>query len=158
MKKKDWIRTLSRIAFVIYMLVLVYFLLLSDGFGRTVRRDEFHYNLIPFVEIIRFVKYRDEIGFYNVMINLVGNVVAFIPFGALIRWVVNRGVQWYHVMGYTFLFSLSVELLQLIAKVGSFDVDDLILNTFGGLLGYFVYYLLRRIDRIMDDCKQRRSG
>lgn len=158
MKKKDWIRTLSRIAFVIYMLVLVYFLLLSDGFGRTVRRDEFHYNLIPFVEIIRFVKYRDEIGFYNVMINLVGNVVAFIPFGALIRWVVNRGVQWYHVMGYTFLFSLSVELLQLIAKVGSFDVDDLILNTFGGLLGYFVYYLLRRIDRMMDDCKQRRSG
>jgi len=42
------------------MIVLVYFLLLSDGFGRTVRRDEFQYNLVPFVEILRFVRYREE--------------------------------------------------------------------------------------------------
>ncbi len=157
MKKRDWIRVLSRIAFVIYMLVLVYFLLLSDGFGRTMRRDDFQFNLIPFVEIIRFVKYREYIGFYNVMINLVGNVVAFIPFGALIRWVVNRSVRWYHVMGYTVMFSLSVELLQLVAKVGSFDVDDLILNTLGGVLGYFVYYILRWIDQWMDTRKQKRG-
>lgn len=150
MKKNDWIRILSRVAFVIYMLVLVYFLLLSDGFGRTVRRDEYQFNLIPFVEIIRFVKYREYIGFYNVLINLVGNVVAFIPFGALIRWVINKSVTWYHVMGYTFLFSLSVELLQLIAKVGAFDVDDLILNTLGGLVGFFVYFILRWMDQTFD--------
>lgn len=156
MKKREWIQNLSRIAFVIYMIVLVYFLLLSDGFGRTVQRAEFQFNLIPFVEIIRFVKYREYLGMYNVMINLVGNVVAFIPFGALIRWVINRSVNWYHVVGYTFLFSLSVELLQLVAKVGSFDVDDLILNTLGGLIGYFVYYILRWIDRIYDKCKDKR--
>ena len=158
MKKRDWIRALSRIAFVIYMIVLVYFLLLSDGFGRTVQRDEYQFNLIPFVEIMRFVTYREYLGFYNVMINLVGNVVAFIPFGALIRWVINRSVRWYHVMGYTFLFSLSVELLQLIAKVGDFDVDDLILNTFGGLLGFFVYCILRWFDRILDICKDKRRN
>ena len=157
MKKRDWIRVLSRIAFLIYMLVLVYFLLLSDGFGRTMRREDFQFNLIPFVEIIRFVKYREYIGFYNVMINLVGNVVAFIPFGALIRFVVNHSVRWYHVMGYTILFSLSVELLQLVAKVGSFDVDDLILNTLGGVLGYVVYYFLRWLDQQMDARKQKRS-
>lgn len=157
MKKKDWIRTLSRIAFVVYMLVLVYFLLLSDGFGRTVRRDEYHFNLIPFVEIIRFVKYREYLGYYNVMINLLGNVIAFIPFGALIRWVIDKSVRWYHVMGYTFLFSLSVELLQLVAKVGSFDVDDLILNTFGGVVGFFVYYLLRWMDKILEQWRSERS-
>ena len=156
MKKRDWIRMVSRIVFVIYMLVLVYFLLLSDGFGRTVRRDEFQFNLTPFVEIIRFVTYREYLGFYNVMINLAGNVIAFIPFGALIRWVINKSVRWYHVMGYTFLFSLSVELLQLVAKVGAFDVDDLILNTAGGLLGYFVYCMLRWIDRIYDVWREKR--
>ena len=32
-----------------------------------------------------------------------------------------------------------MELLQLVFKVGSFDVDDLFLNTIGGLLGYLVY-------------------
>ncbi len=156
MKKRDWIRTISRIFFGIYMLVLVYFLLLSDGFGRTMRYSEFHFNLVPFDEIVRFVKYREYIGFSSVVINLIGNVAAFIPFGALLRWVVNRRVTWYYIMGNTFLFSLSVELLQLIAKVGVFDVDDLILNTLGGLLGYFVYYLLRWIDQKGDKCCQRR--
>ena len=40
---------------------------------------------------------------------------------------------------YSFELSLLVELLQLVFKVGSFDVDDLFLNTIGGLLGYLVY-------------------
>ncbi len=154
MNKKDWIRVGSLLAFSVYMLILVYFLLLSDGFGRTVRYDEIHYNLIPFVEIARFIKYRESIGFFSVMINLVGNVVAFIPFGALIRWVINRRVTWYQVTGYTFLFSLSVELLQLVAKVGSFDVDDLMLNTLGGLLGFFVYRVLRLADHKFDKNKK----
>lgn len=156
MKKRDWIRTLSRLAFAIYMFVLVYFLLLSDGFGRTVPSEEFHFNLIPFVEIIRFIKYREYIGFYSVTLNLVGNVIAFIPFGALIRWVINRKVRWFHVVGYTFLFSLSVELLQLIAKVGAFDVDDLILNTLGGLIGFFVYYTLKWLDELLEQWKEKK--
>jgi glycopeptide antibiotics resistance protein len=40
-----------------------------------------------------------------------------------------------------------VELLQLVAKVGVFDVDDLILNTLGGLLGFWVYYVLLLVNR-----------
>lgn len=157
MKKRDWIRIFSRVAFTVYMLFLVYFLLLSDGFGRTVRYDEFHFNLVPFVEILRFVKYREYIGFFYVVLNLLGNVIAFVPFGALIRWVINRSVKWYQAVGYTFLFSMSVELLQLVAKVGVFDVDDLILNTFGGLLGFFVYSMLRWLDGVHDRNRRRKS-
>ena len=44
----------------------------------------------------------------------------------------------------TFQMSLTVEVLQLLFRVGSFDVDDLILNTLGGILGYF---LLKKIER-----------
>ncbi len=157
MTKKEWIRIFSKIAFVIYMIILVYFLLLSDGFGRTVRHDSFHYNLIPFTEIMRFVKYRDYIGFDNVMLNLLGNVIAFVPFGALVRFVINRSVRWYEVVLYTFCFSLSVELLQLVAKVGSFDVDDLILNTLGGLIGYIVYYILKKLDQLSDTVQRKRG-
>ena len=124
------------------MMILVYFLLLSDGFGRMNGYTEFRYNLVPFQEIIRFVKYRDYIDFFSVIVNLFGNVVAFMPFGALIRWVINRKVRWYQAVLYTFLFSLCVELLQLVAKVGVFDVDDLILNTLGGMIGFLVYYVL----------------
>lgn len=147
MKKRKIIRIISRICFVIYMIVLVYFLLLSDGFGRSEGYSDYRYNLVPFQEIIRFIKYRAYIDFQSVIINLLGNVVAFMPFGALIRWVVNRRMRWYQAVAYTFLFSLCVELLQLVAMVGVFDVDDLILNTLGGLLGFFVYYLLLLINR-----------
>lgn len=146
-RKRDIIRVLSRICFGIYMIILIYFLLLSDGFGRVNGYIDFHYNLVPFREIIRFIKYRDYIDFYSVVVNLIGNVAAFMPFGALIRWVVNKRVRWYQAVLYTLLFSLSVELLQLVAKVGVFDVDDLILNTIGGLFGFWVYYILLLVNR-----------
>jgi glycopeptide antibiotics resistance protein len=129
------------------MVVLVYFLLLSDGFGRSVSYSDYRYNLVPFREILRFVRYRQYIDFSSVVLNLLGNVVAFMPYGALIRWVINRRVHWYQAVGYTLFFSLCVELVQLVARVGVFDVDDLILNTLGGLLGFWVYYVLLRMNR-----------
>ena len=147
MEKRRIIRSVSRICFVIYMALLVYFLLLSDGFGRGEGYENYRYNLVPFQEIMRFIKYYEYIDFPSVVINLLGNIVAFMPFGALIRWVVNRKTRWYQATAYTFLFSLCVELLQLLAKVGVFDVDDLILNTLGGLMGFWVYYLLLLINR-----------
>ncbi len=147
MEKRRIIRSVSRICFVIYMALLVYFLLLSDGFGRGEGYENYRYNLVPFQEIMRFIKYYEYIDFPSVVINLLGNIVAFMPFGALIRWVVNRKTRWYQATAYTFLFSLCVELLQLVAKVGVFDVDDLILNTLGGLMGFWVYYLLLLINR-----------
>ena len=42
---------------------------------------------------------------------------------------------------YSFELSLLVEVLQLVTKVGSFDVDDLLLNTVGGILGFLIYKL-----------------
>ena len=147
MKKRKIIRIISRILFCIYMICLVYFLFLSDSFGRTSGRSDYKYNLVPFQEIKRFILYWDVIGPVMSCINLFGNVVAFIPFGALIRWVLNRKVRWYEAVFNTFLFSLGIELIQLITKVGSFDVDDIILNTIGGFLGFVVYYILLLINR-----------
>ncbi len=80
-------------------------------------------------------------------INLLGNIVAFMPFGALIRWVLNRRVRWYEATIYTFIFSLEVEFIQFIGRIGVFDVDDIILNTLGGFLGFIVYYILLLINR-----------
>ena len=47
---------------------------------------------------------------------------------------------------YTFVFSLFVETIQLVTQTGTFDVDDLILNTFGGFLAAVMYkiYLITR--------------
>lgn len=147
MKKRKIIRDISRLCFVIYMAFLVYFLFLSDEFGRSGEFSLRNINLVPFREIKRFVRSLHVLPFRMIVINLLGNVCAFVPFGALIRWVIDKKIRWYQACGYTFLFSLCVEVLQLVGRVGVFDVDDLILNTFGGLLGFWVYYLLLLVNQ-----------
>ena len=47
----------------------------------------------------------------------------------------------------SFLFSLIIESCQYIFKVGVFDVDDLLLNTIGGLIGYIIYKIAVMIYR-----------
>ena len=44
-----------------------------------------------------------------------------------------------------FLFSLFVESVQLVSKVGSFDVDDMILNTAGAAIGYMMYTAVQQM-------------
>ena len=43
--------------------------------------------------------------------------------------------------------SFCVETFQLITKVGSFDVDDLLLNTVGGILGYIIFVICNTVRR-----------
>lgn len=133
------------------MIALIYFLLISDMYGRTSGYTQYRYNFVPFTEILRFMRAStnpaSSLSLLDVGLNLVGNVLAFAPFGALIRWVRNKKTKFWTATAYTFFFSLCIETLQLVTKVGVFDIDDIILNTMGGMLGYFCYYVLASIDR-----------
>ncbi|MDD6306413.1 MAG: VanZ family protein [Clostridiales bacterium] len=137
-------RTVAGILFLIYFFVLFYFLFFSEEMGRTYSERVYHYNLVPFKEIGRFIRYRNVLGRKAVVLNLVGNVVAFMPFGAFLPIFSVRCRRILCTVWYSFELSLVVELLQLIFKVGSFDVDDLLLNTVGGMLGFLVYFLAVR--------------
>ncbi|MGO4270461.1 VanZ family protein [Paenibacillus sp. TAF58] len=76
------------------------------------------------------------------VINLVGNILAFMPYGIFI--VVLRKSKMISLIG-VFIqslgLSLLLECLQVFFSIGNFDVDDLILNSFGGLLGYGIFRL-----------------
>ena len=67
------------------------------------------------------------------------------PFGFFLPVIWERMKKWYTVTVLGFIFSLCIETIQLVCRVGSFDVDDLLLNTAGGLLGFLVYKAWRRI-------------
>ena len=88
---------------------------------------------------------RKNYGIAVTIINLLGNVVCFIPFGYLvpkmIKYIKNTNIV--VVMALTFMFSLVIETIQLVLKVGAFDVDDLILNTLGGAIGYLLMKTVR---------------
>lgn len=133
-------RIISITIFVIYIIALCYFLFFAESMGRTSRGDEYHYNLQPLFEIKRIWRGRHILGMKYVILNFVGNVVAFIPFGYFIPKIVKKKIGLFYTVLFSFEFSLVVELTQLITRTGSFDVDDLILNTLGGLIGYILYY------------------
>ena len=88
---------------------------------------------------MRFIKYHHVLGWQAVALNIWGNIIAFMPFGSFLPIYSKRCRNVWMTVLYSFELSLLVELLQLVFKVGSFDVDDLFLNTIGGLLGYLVY-------------------
>ncbi len=144
---------IAGILFVLYFAVLFYFLFFSEEMGRTYSERTYHYNLVPFKEIGRFIRYHRTLGTGTVLLNIVGNVAAFVPFGIFLPVFSARCRKVWFTVFYSFELSLLVELLQLVTKVGSFDVDDLILNTVGGLAGFLIYLLGKRILR-GDGCEK----
>jgi len=128
-------------AFTLYISVLVYFLFFADMFGRTTGATNYRYNLTPFKEIRRFLVYSGQLGASSVFTNLIGNVVAFIPFGIFLPILSNHRLKFHQVTVFTFALTLSIELTQLISRVGIFDVDDMILNTLGGIIGYLMFFV-----------------
>ena len=136
-QSKERIRRLGRILFYIYIALLSYFLFFSERYGRTVG-EEYRYNLELFAEIRRFFKYRHLLSTESFLLNMLGNVVAFMPFGFFIP-VITKKRSFFNVAFLSFELTLLIELMQLIFKVGIFDIDDLFLNTLGGILGYVCY-------------------
>ena len=139
---------LGKILFILYIIFLVYFLFLSDWYGREGVMDEYHYNLVLFKEIKRFIQYRHQLGTFAVFSNLFGNILIFMPVGYFSAMAGKRR-SFFKTLFWSFCLTFCVELMQLITKVGCFDVDDLCLNTFGVILGYICYYLSKKIIRAL---------
>lgn len=134
------------VIFLFYLIFLAYFLFFSDYFGRGSRsQDVYSYNLIPFKEITRFIVYRHVVGMESFLLNIVGNIAGFMPFGFFLPIISRRSRRHFNTALLSFLFSLCIETVQLVFKVGSFDVDDMILNTLGGILGFIFYKFVQHI-------------
>ncbi len=139
-RRKQIIRRCGKVAFVCYLILLSYFLFLSELHDHVYGiHAQYHYNLVPFREILRFWNAREQLGFNAVFLNLFGNVLGFLPLGALLP----AAFPWFHHAYRTIptgiLFSLMVETLQLLTLIGRFDVDDVILNSLGVALGYICF-------------------
>lgn len=154
MRKK--LRTLGKILSGFYILFLFYFLIFSDWYGRTGIMQEYHYNLELFREIKRFWNYREQLGVFVTATNLLGNVIIFLPLGFLMP-MASKYRSFLATTVNCLLLSLAVELFQLISRVGSFDVDDLLLNTIGGILGYISFLICNKVRRKYGTTGQRKD-
>lgn len=148
---------LSFILLVMYGLLVVYFVLFSDRLGRVEGYSTFRYNLVPFVEIHRFIMYRDHMSTGAFILNLIGNLLVFFPFGFLIPIWRTKKTGLIRIIIYSFLGSLCIETLQLVTRVGVFDVDDLLLNTLGGVLGWIGYLIMLWLFRVTVSRKNQKG-
>lgn len=95
----------------------------------------FRVNLIPFVNLTDYETRS------SMLLNVIGNSAMFIPTGIITPLIYKRKFLGTILTG--FLISLTIELIQLPFAVRCSDVDDLILNTLGCLVGYMVYAFVR---------------
>ncbi len=92
-------------------------------------------NLEPFQTIKLYWNWNHH---YWSTINLVGNVVALIPFGYLLPASFPK-IKFFKTIFIGIIFILLIEFSQLFTGLGEFDVDDILLNFFGVLIGYILF-------------------
>ena len=140
-KEKSKPHPFAVLLFALYLVLLFYLLFFSETYGRTMDSG-YRYNLELFKEIKRFWSNRETLGLDSVVTNLLGNIIAFAPFGFFLPMLCRMGKNLFGCVILTALFSFMVEVVQLFTKVGAFDVDDIFLNAIGGLVGFLAYCLL----------------
>lgn len=93
-------------------------------------------NFIPFKTIKMYIDYAYKLNSFE---NLAGNILVFVPFGFLFPMVKTQKKHFWDMFAHVFLFVLGIEVFQLFSAFGAFDVDDIILNCFGAVIGYIGY-------------------
>lgn len=91
------------------------------------------------------------------LFGVVMNIIMFIPFGIGIPLLWKNGNTFVRTTFVGFVFSLLIEISQLF-NFRATDIDDLIMNTLGTMIGYGIYYLLLRKITIfqMDNCNKKK--
>lgn len=116
-----------------------------SGFHIDIRISEISF--IPFEGIIEMLQ--GGITTHS-FINIIGNIVMFMPIGFLLPLIYTKINSYKKVLVIGFCTSLLIELSQLFLTRGT-DVDDLILNTLGSILGYLAFTIFRRIFNIFTE-------
>jgi glycopeptide antibiotics resistance protein len=124
------------------MLIYVIYLFVLFQLVTTVDFKSYSNNFIPFKEMLRY-----DITSKLFIRNVIGNIVIFIPFGYLISDTIYMNTKHKNiiiVLIFVLLTSLGIETTQM--YIGrSFDVDDIILNFAGGLVGYISFLIIKKL-------------
>lgn len=145
------LKTLNYLLFMLYLIILANVIIFKNGSALHMSK---HYrteipfaqwisgmNFIPLKTIIPYLK--GEPSAHIALENLLGNILAFSPLGFLLPIIFLQCKEFKNIFWISLGTSLLIEILQLVFYLGSCDIDDLILNIFGSLLGFGLYCFFR---------------
>ena len=131
--KKTFIfyKEILSLGFIVYIICLFHVVTFQDVSWSTS-------NFIPFTEMFRY-----EFGSKLFYRNVIGNMIMFIPYGFFTSYFLKLKKP-LTIFLLTFLVSITIEFIQL--RIGRvFDIDDILLNIVGGLLGFIISYTINKI-------------
>lgn len=142
------LRKTTIILLALYTVLTLYFLYIGFNRASFLQDSSLRYSLIPQGIPLHFPMGRDfQIWFFEL-----GNFVAFIPFGIVIPLLFRC-----NFIRFITLFILSItilEILQMLFRLGAFDIDDIIINTLGAAVGFWAQQLVHRDrDRFKGICR-----
>ena len=144
------IRKISKPLFIIYLVLLILVIVLKYPTTLVVstvqawRRGEavcrMAPQLVPFRTTIFYVKHVQAVNdwFFK---NLACNLIMFMPYGFLLPMFAKKNKRLRVILSGC-IVSVMIEIFQYITALGQCDIDDVILNTAGVAIGYFIYYLI----------------
>ncbi|MGN0376186.1 MAG: VanZ family protein [Suilimivivens sp.] len=150
-------RSFLRIIFFIYLLIVIKLIIFKYPYAQlkaiasswekgVILEGLDTANFTLFKTIRMYIHYSYMLNSFE---NLAGNVVVFIPFGFLLPYVMESGRNFFVMLLNALLFVAGIEVFQLFSAFGAFDVDDILLNCLGAVMGYFLYLIWEGIKKII---------
>lgn len=159
------------VLFGIYTLIVMYYLLIKRIivrvydyiiWGSSARNNFFFYpkdsngffdikvwqensNLIPFRNMIYYLNSTENLYLHDIINNTLGNILIFIPLGFFLPIIFRRYNKSSKVVIISIIISLSLEILQFALQLGQFDIDDIILNAIGSMVGFTILKVIYRV-------------
>lgn len=148
MKKAPPHHIVARIFFLVYCTCMLWLLfgqrIVPGLYDAYLERLRTNINLTPLKTLRLYLRLTESANGYYVRhayINLIGNVVMFIPLGIFPPWIWRKMRSFIKTAAVAAAVIVTVELLQYVTLLGSCDVDDLILNLSGVIIGYGLWKL-----------------
>lgn len=141
--KENILRYLCLFVFCVYLLFLYSIVI---GFDIRFNNIERHFNLLPFVRIVKDLLY----GYEWVRLQIILNIFLTVPFGFLFPILNRKSASVGKILLWTTSLSAVIEVFQF--WIGrSADINDLLLNSLGGIIGYSLLVVLKKITKSIKD-------
>lgn len=143
---KKIVKAVLKISFVFYLLVLVYLLFLGT---RTILWSDISWleyirnssNFVPFKTITTYIlaMFDSSMNMYIPIENLFGNFMMFMPMGIYLPYLFKHLNKFSRFTISLIIMLIVIEVVQVVTRLGSFDIDDFILNMLGAWIGYGIW-------------------
>lgn len=131
---------------ILLLLFAMYFVVL---FQITIFRDSNFgvriVNIIPFVTIVEYFQFVLSGNRITGILNIAGNLIIFLPLGYMTAVLFPKMRKLTRIFVLASAFSLVIEIFQYVFMCGRADIDDVLLNTLGGVIGYWAFVIVSRL-------------